>query len=70
LKKEKNCSRRLCRFHPNVHLTTSAVLSLDDDATITTEEVDFAFSVWKSFPERIVGFPARSHYWDERKSAW
>ena len=58
------------RFQPNAFLTTSAVLSLDDDATLTTDEIDFAFSVWKNFPDRIVGFPARSHFWDERRSAW
>ncbi|KAM7288912.1 putative exostosin-1 [Ixodes scapularis] len=32
--------------------------------------MDFAFRVWQSFPERIVGFPARSHYWDDTKAAW
>lgn len=58
------------RFQPSSLFLTSAILSLDDDSTITTDEIDFAFSVWKHFPERIVGFPARSHYWDERRSAW
>ncbi|KAI4794078.1 hypothetical protein KUCAC02_032295, partial [Chaenocephalus aceratus] len=33
-------------------------------------EVDFAFRVWQSFPERIVGYPARSHYWDGSRSRW
>jgi glucuronyl/N-acetylglucosaminyl transferase EXT1 len=43
---------------------------LDDDASLNTDEIEFAFSVWKNFPERIVGFPSRSHFWDERRSAW
>ena len=30
-------------------------------------QIDFAFSVWKEFPDRIVGYPARSHYWDEQR---
>ena len=50
------------RFQPNALIETDAVLSLDDDAAITTDEIDFAFSVWKHFPDRIVGYPARSHY--------
>jgi len=40
---------------------------LDDDVVLTTDEIDFAFHVWQSFPDRIVGFPARSHYWDNSK---
>jgi len=33
-------------------------------------QIDFALSVWHEFPERIVGYPARSHYWDEAKNRW
>lgn len=32
--------------------------------------MDFAFFVWQNFPERIVGYPARSHYWDSSRSRW
>uniref|UniRef100_A0A8D2NSC9 Exostosin GT47 domain-containing protein n=1 Tax=Zosterops lateralis melanops TaxID=1220523 RepID=A0A8D2NSC9_ZOSLA len=32
--------------------------------------VDFAFSVWRSFPERIVGFPTQSHFWDPEQGRW
>lgn len=32
--------------------------------------MDFAFTVWQSFPERIVGYPARSHFWDVNKERW
>ena len=32
--------------------------------------MDFAFRVWQSFPERIVGYPARSHYWDSGRARW
>ncbi|XP_019864522.1 exostosin-1 [Aethina tumida] len=58
------------RFYPHPEIVTSAVLSLDEDSVLTTEEIDFAFEVWKHFPERIVGYPARSHYWDDSKSTW
>lgn len=55
------------RFYPHPLIQTAAILSLDEDCLITTDEVDFAFAVWKSFPDRIVGYPARSHYWDDAK---
>lgn len=55
------------RFYPHPLIKTSAILSLDEDATLNTDEIDFAFTVWKSFPDRIVGYPARSHYWDDSK---
>lgn len=55
------------RFYPHPLIKTSAILSLDEDAILNTDEIDFAFSVWRSFPDRIVGYPARSHYWDDSK---
>lgn len=48
-------------------MLTAAVFSLDGDAPLLAEELDFAFRVWQHFPERIVGYPARTHYWDEAK---
>jgi glucuronyl/N-acetylglucosaminyl transferase EXT1 len=58
------------RFYPHSQIETAAVLSLDEDSVLTTDEVDFAFIVWKQFPDRVVGYPARSHYWDDSKSTW
>ncbi|KAK3506845.1 hypothetical protein QTP70_029252 [Hemibagrus guttatus] len=58
------------RFFPHDVIKTDAVLSLDEDSVLSTNEVDFAFIVWHSFPERIVGYPARSHYWDSTKGRW
>uniref|UniRef100_A0A0K2T4E7 Exostosin1blike [Oryzias latipes] n=2 Tax=Lepeophtheirus salmonis TaxID=72036 RepID=A0A0K2T4E7_LEPSM len=58
------------RFMPLDLIETEAVLSLDDDSLLTTEEIDFAFGVWKNFPDRIVGYPGRSHYWDHIKKSW
>nr|XP_019959270.1 PREDICTED: exostosin-1-like [Paralichthys olivaceus] len=58
------------RFFPHDAIVTDAVLSLDEDSVLSTNEVDFAFIVWQSFPERIVGYPARSHYWDSSRSRW
>uniref|UniRef100_A0A671RK81 Exostosin-1a n=1 Tax=Sinocyclocheilus anshuiensis TaxID=1608454 RepID=A0A671RK81_9TELE len=58
------------RFLPYENIKTDAVLSLDEDTVLSTTEVDFAFTVWQSFPERIVGYPARSHFWDPNKERW
>lgn len=58
------------RFFTYKEIETEAILSLDEDTTLTTEEIDFAFAVWKKFPDRIVGYPGRSHYWDDSKSTW
>ncbi|XP_062818218.1 exostosin-like 1 [Anolis carolinensis] len=58
------------RFLPYPAIETDAVLSLDEHTSLSTNEVDFAFVVWRSFPERIVGFPMRSHFWDAGKSQW
>ncbi|CAH2285802.1 exostosin-1 [Pelobates cultripes] len=58
------------RFLPYDNIATDAVLSLDEDTVLSTTEVDFAFTVWQSFPERIVGYPARSHFWDSAKERW
>ncbi|XP_048008684.1 exostosin-1a [Megalobrama amblycephala] len=58
------------RFLPYDTMRTDAVLSLDEDTVLSTTEVDFAFTVWQSFPERIVGYPARSHFWDSNKERW
>ncbi|CAH1772369.1 unnamed protein product [Owenia fusiformis] len=58
------------RFIPYKDIQTEAVLSLDEDALLTTDEVDFAFSVWREFPERIVGYPGRNHYWSDAHERW
>ncbi|KAK2886879.1 hypothetical protein Q8A67_015107 [Cirrhinus molitorella] len=58
------------RFLPHAAIETEAVLSLDEDTVLLTSEINFAFHVWRSFPERIVGYPPRSHFWDPVKKAW
>ncbi|XP_041975092.1 exostosin-1 [Aricia agestis] len=58
------------RWQPLWAIPTAAVFSLDGDAPLLAEELDFAFLVWQQFPDRIVGYPARNHFWDESKGAW
>ena len=33
-------------------------------------QINFAFSVWQNFPDRIVGYISRSHYWDDGRQQW
>ncbi|XP_062046659.1 exostosin-like 1 [Lepus europaeus] len=58
------------RFFPYSAISTDAILSLDPHSSLSTSEVDFAFGVWQSFPERMVGFVTRSHFWDEARGSW
>ncbi|XP_007522678.1 exostosin-like 1 [Erinaceus europaeus] len=58
------------RFFPYSAISTDAVLSLDAHSSLSTSEVDFAFVVWQSFPERMVGFLTWSHFWDEARGDW
>ncbi|GBP45743.1 Exostosin-1 [Eumeta japonica] len=58
------------RWRPLWAVRSAGVFSLDGDAPLLAEELDFAFGVWQHFPDRIVGYPARNHYWDDAKGAW
>lgn len=41
----------------------NGVLSLDDDVKLISDEMEYAFEVWRMEKSRIVGFPNRLHYW-------
>ncbi|KZC05878.1 Exostosin-2 [Dufourea novaeangliae] len=59
------------RFYPYNEIETEAVLSIDDDIImLTADEVEFAYEVWREFPDRIVGFPSRIHMWDNGTNCW
>lgn len=59
------------RFQPYEEIQTEAVLSLDDDITMMTkDELEFAYQVWRQFPDRIVGFPSRTHHWSNSTSSY
>lgn len=59
------------RFYPFDEIETEAVLSIDDDIIMLTEdEIEFAYEVWREFPDRIVGFPSRTHAWDNKTMCW
>ncbi|XP_012889115.1 PREDICTED: exostosin-like 1 [Dipodomys ordii] len=58
------------RFFPYRAISTNAILSLDSYISLSTSEVDFAFTVWQSFPERMVGFLTWNHLWNEAQGVW
>nr|GMD05424.1 glycosyltransferase family protein 64 C3 [Ipomoea batatas] len=58
------------RFYPQESITTRAVLVCDDDVEPDIESINFAFNVWKSNPDRLVGFFARSHDYDLSEKKW
>ena len=54
------------RFFPFDAIETECVLSLDDDIDmLTVDELEFGYATWREFPDRIVGFPPRTHFRDE-----
>ncbi|XP_065191203.1 exostosin-1a-like [Sycon ciliatum] len=58
------------RFISDKRINTDAILSLEEDTRLNVDEVNFAFRIWLDFPDRIVGYLARSHGWDADKEEW
>ncbi|KAF0046992.1 hypothetical protein F2P81_000625 [Scophthalmus maximus] len=54
-----NLMRNRLQAFPEID--TDAVLMLDDDTQVSVPDISFAFSVWKQFPDQIVGFVPRKH---------
>ncbi|XP_055684068.1 exostosin-2 [Lutzomyia longipalpis] len=59
------------RFYPYEEIETEAILTIDDDILmLTIDELQFGYEVWREFPDRIVGFPSRTHVWDNSTGRW
>lgn len=52
------------RFKEIKDLNTDAVFSIDDDVIFSCSAVEFAFNVWRSAPDTMVGFVPRAHWID------
>ncbi|CAL8367976.1 unnamed protein product [Boreogadus saida] len=59
--KEQSTNRMRNRLQVFPEIDTDAVLMLDDDTLVSVPDISFAFSVWKQFPDQIVGFVPRKH---------
>ncbi|KAJ9553485.1 hypothetical protein OSB04_017530 [Centaurea solstitialis] len=55
------------RFKEIKNPRTDAVFSIDDDIIFPCSSVEFAFSVWQSAPDTMVGFVPRIHLIDQLK---
>ena len=49
----------------SVAIETEAVMQLSSKSQLTSEEISFAINVWNSFPNRLIGFQTRDHFWNE-----
>nr|VZI13850.1 unnamed protein product [Spirometra erinaceieuropaei] len=58
------------RFAPYDVIKTDALLMLDDDVLLRHDEIILAFRVWRENRDRIVGFPARGHFWSYNTQEW
>eukprot|EP01018_Ginkgo_biloba_P012421 Gb_27972 [translate_table: standard] len=54
------------RFKPIEGLRTDAIFSIDDDVVVPCPTLEFAFSVWQSAPDSMVGFVPRMHWADTK----
>lgn len=58
------------RFLPRPSIKNAAVLICDDDVEVDQKSFHFAFRVWQSNPDRLIGFFARSHDLDLSIKEW
>lgn len=58
------------RFIPRSTIQTHAVLICDDDIEIDRKSLEFAFRVWQSNTDRLIGSFVRSHDVDLSKREW
>ncbi|KAK9097573.1 hypothetical protein Sjap_023070 [Stephania japonica] len=58
------------RFLPRQQIATRAVAICDDDVEIDSKSVEFAFKIWNSRPDNLIGFFSRSHDLDLEKKTW
>jgi len=58
------------RFLDGNLVKADAVFTFNEDVVITKSEIDFAFHQWRAFPDQLVGFTLRDHYWDPILNSW
>ena len=58
------------RFLPLPQIQTDCILSIDDDVTLTPEDIEFGYSAWREFPDRLVGYQGDYHQWNAVHNNW
>ncbi|KAL5567197.1 hypothetical protein UlMin_030361 [Ulmus minor] len=57
-------------FFPRPSIQTRVVLICDDDVEIDSKSINFAFRIWQSNLDRLIGFFARLHDIDLSSKEW
>ncbi|XP_026458261.1 glycosyltransferase family protein 64 C3-like [Papaver somniferum] len=58
------------RFLPRPEITTRSIAICDDDIEIDTKSFEFAFKIWDSNRDKLIGFFPRSHDLDLSLKSW
>lgn len=58
------------RFLPRQAINTHAVLVCDDDVEVDAKTVEFAFRIWGTKPDHLIGLFGRSHDIDLSRKEW
>ncbi|KAI3866947.1 hypothetical protein MKX03_021990 [Papaver bracteatum] len=58
------------RFLPRPEITTRSIAICDDDIEIDTKSFEFAFQIWESNRDKLIGFFPRSHDLDLSLKTW
>ena len=44
-------------------------MAIDDDIDyLTVDELEFGYEMWRSMPDRLIGWPSRDHY--KKEGEW
>ncbi|CAH8439986.1 unnamed protein product [Dicrocoelium dendriticum] len=57
-------------FQPFFEIPTLAVFAFRLNLNISMEQLNFAYSVWQAFPNRLVGFRSADHWWNSSSGSW
>ncbi|CAL8108260.1 unnamed protein product [Calicophoron daubneyi] len=58
------------RFLPFPDIQTLAVFAFTMNLNLTTDQVEFGYSTWREFPNRLIGFQTAAHYWNVSSHLW
>ncbi|KAI3977829.1 hypothetical protein MKX01_036669 [Papaver californicum] len=58
------------RFLPRPEITTRSIVICDDDIEIDSKSFEFAFKIWESNRDKLIGFFPRSHDLDLALKTW
>lgn len=57
-------------FQPFFEIPTLAVFAFKLELNISMKQLDFAYTIWQAFPNRLVGFRSAEHQWITSSGSW